>query len=49
MLELLSGGGAARDLNRHLYNDVLALLEEKGETTRQFATRTAQQLAAARR
>jgi hypothetical protein len=49
VLELLAGGGAARDLNRHLYKDVLALLEEQGETPRQFATRTAQQLAAARR
>jgi hypothetical protein len=43
--ELLSGGGAERDLNRQLYQDVLALLEERGETPRQFITRTAQRLA----
>ena len=44
--ELLAGQGAARDLNRQIFQDVLALLEEPGGATRQFATRTAQQLAA---
>jgi hypothetical protein len=46
VLELLAGKGAERDLNRQIYEDVLALLEEKGEASGQFATRTAQQLAA---
>ena len=47
VLELLAGQGAERDLNRQLFQDVLALLEEKGEAPRQFATRTAQRLAEA--
>jgi hypothetical protein len=47
VLELLAGKGAERDLNRQLYADVLALLAEKGEAPRQFATRTAQRLAEA--
>jgi hypothetical protein len=48
VLELLGGGGAARDLNRQLYQDVLTLLAEDAESPRQFSTRTAQRLAAAR-
>ena len=47
VLELLSGQGAARDLNRQLYQDVLTLLAEKAEAPRHFATRTAQRLAEA--
>ena len=49
VLELLAGQGAERDLNRQIFQDVLALLEEKTEPTRQFATRTAQRLATAKR
>ena len=49
VLELLTGQGAERDLNRQIFQDVLALLEEKTEPTRQFATRTAQRLATAKR
>ena len=45
--ELLAGQGAARDLNRQIFQDVLALMEEPGGPTRQFATRTAQRLAEA--
>ena len=45
VLELLAGRGAARDLNRQLFQDVLALLDEKTAADRQFATRTAQRLA----
>jgi hypothetical protein len=48
VVELLAGQGAPRDLNRQIFQDVLALLDEKGESTRQFATRTAQKLAAAK-
>jgi len=46
VLELLAGQGAARDLNRQIFQDVMALIEDKAEPTRQFATRTAQRLAA---
>jgi hypothetical protein len=46
VVELLAGQGAPRDLNRQIFQDVLALLDEKGEPTRQFATRTAQKVAA---
>ncbi len=49
VMELVGGGGADRDLNRHIFQDVLALLEENGEASRQFATRTAQILASAGR
>jgi hypothetical protein len=45
VLELLAGGGAARDLNRQIFQDVLALLKGKDEAPRQFITRTAQRLA----
>jgi hypothetical protein len=45
VLELLAGQGAERDLNRQLFQDVLALLEEKAAADRHFATRTAQRLA----
>jgi hypothetical protein len=44
VLELLAGQGAARDLNRQLFQDVLTLLEEDPEAPRQFITRTAQKL-----
>jgi hypothetical protein len=47
VLELLTGRGAERDLNRQLFQDVLALLEEKGGAPRQFITRTAHRLAGA--
>lgn len=43
VMELLSGGGAERDLNRQLYEDTLALLEPG--THAPFHTRTAQRLA----
>jgi hypothetical protein len=46
VVELLAGQAASRDLNRQIFQDVLALLAEKGEPDRQFATRTAQRLAA---
>jgi hypothetical protein len=46
VMELLAGRGVERDLNRQLFQDVLALLEETSGP-RQFATRTAQRLAAA--
>ncbi|MHB9074351.1 MAG: hypothetical protein ACYC6G_12585 [Desulfobaccales bacterium] len=45
ILELLTGRGAERDLNRQLFQDVLALLAEEAEAPRQFSTRTAQRLA----
>lgn len=45
VLELLAGQGAARDLNRQLFQDVLTLLDEAAGTRRPFATRTAQKLA----
>ncbi len=47
ILELLAGQGAARDLNRQLFQDVMALLAADGETPRHFNTRTAQGLAGA--
>ncbi len=43
--ELLAGQGAARDLNRQLFQDVMTLLEGEAGGPRQFATRTAQRLA----
>jgi hypothetical protein len=46
VLELLAGGGEPRDLNYQLFHDVLALLGETTEAPPQFATRTAQRLAA---
>jgi hypothetical protein len=48
VLDLLAGGGADRDLNRQLFQDVLTLLAEDAETLRQFNTRTAPRLAGAR-
>jgi hypothetical protein len=45
--ELLTGQGAIRDLNRQIFQDVLALMEEPDGPSRQFATRTAQRLAEA--
>jgi hypothetical protein len=45
VVELLVGQGAERDLNRQIYQDVLALLDEETGPTRPFATRTAQRLA----
>jgi len=47
ILELVSGGGEPRDLNRQLYQDVLTLLAAETEALRQFSTRTAQRLAEA--
>jgi hypothetical protein len=44
VMDLLSGAGAERDLNRHLYEDTLALLNPQGQP--HFHTRTAQRLAA---
>ncbi|MHB8069503.1 MAG: hypothetical protein ACYDIC_16550 [Desulfobaccales bacterium] len=41
--DLLAGTASARDLNRHLYEDTLALLEPRGHPS--FHTRTAQRLA----
>jgi len=43
VMELLSGAGSARDLNRHLYEDTLALLAPQEH--RHLHTRTAQRLA----
>ncbi len=48
ILELLAGQGAERDLNRQLFQDVVTLLAKEAESPRQFSTRTAQRLAAAR-
>ena len=42
--DLLAGTASARDLNRHLFEDTLALLEPQGQP--HFHTRTAQRLAA---
>jgi hypothetical protein len=44
VMELLTGGGADRDLNRQLYEDTLSLLERRSHP--QFHTRTGQRLAA---
>ncbi len=44
VMDLLAGGGAERDLNRHLYEDALALLAPQSHP--HFHTRTAQRLAA---
>jgi len=46
VLEIIGGQGEELDLNRQLFHDVLALLQEPAETPPQFATRTAQRLAA---
>jgi len=45
VLELLTGQGAERDLNRQVFQDVMTLPEEKPGAARQFTTRTAQKLA----
>jgi hypothetical protein len=45
VLALVEGRGEARDLNRHLYHDVLLLLQEESGPPAQFSTRTAQRLA----
>ncbi len=47
VMELLSGKGEERDLNRQLFHDLLALLGEQPEKAPQFSTRTAQRLAGA--
>ena len=47
-LEILGGQGESRDLNQQLFQDVLTLLREPAATPPQFATRTAQRLAAGR-
>jgi hypothetical protein len=44
VMELLAGRGSERDLNRHLYEDTLALLTPQHQP--HFHTRTAQRLAA---
>jgi hypothetical protein len=46
ILEISGGHGEERDLNRQLFHDVLALLQEPVEPPAQFATRTAKRLAA---
>lgn len=43
--ELLTGAALEKDLNRQLFEDVLALLNEKTEPPPHYATRTAQRLA----
>jgi hypothetical protein len=48
VLEILGGKGENRDLNQQLFRDVLTLLQEPAATPPQFATRTAQRLAAGR-
>jgi hypothetical protein len=48
VLEILGGKGESRDLNQQLFQDVLTLLQEPAATPPQFATRTAQRLAAGR-
>jgi hypothetical protein len=48
ILDLLAGGGADKDLNRQLFQDVLTLLAADTETPRQFNTRTAPRLAEAK-
>jgi hypothetical protein len=45
--ELLAGQAGERDLNRQLFQDVMALLKGEAGGTRHFATRTAQRLAEA--
>jgi hypothetical protein len=47
VLELIGGRGEERDLNRQLYHDLLILLHEPPDHPADFATRTAQRLAAA--
>jgi len=47
VLDLIGGRGEERDLNRQLYHDVLTLLHEQPDHAADFATRTAQRLAAA--
>jgi len=47
VLELLAGGGAARDLNRQLFKDVLSLITPEADRPKTFSTRTAQRLAQA--
>jgi hypothetical protein len=47
VLDLIGGRGEERDLNQQLYHDVLTLLHEQPDHTADFATRTAQRLAAA--
>ena len=44
VMELLAGAGSERDLNRHLYEDTLALLDPQSHP--HFHTRTAPRLAA---
>jgi hypothetical protein len=45
VLDLLAGGGADKDLNRQLFQDVLTLLAEDKAAARQFNTRTAPRMA----
>lgn len=46
VIDLLTGQAGERDLNRHLFEDVLTLLGEKPASPTHFNTRTAQHLAA---
>lgn len=46
ILALLTGEAEDRDLNRQIYHDVLALLDQQKEPPQGFITRTAQRLAA---
>ena len=45
ILEVLSGTGEAKDINRQIYQDVLALAAPELGATQQLLTRTAQRLA----
>jgi hypothetical protein len=45
VLALVGGRGGERDLNQHLFHDVLMLLKEEAGSPGQFRTRTAQRLA----
>lgn len=45
VVDLLTGKGEERDLNRHLFEDVLTMLQEKPASPPHYHTRTAQRLA----
>jgi hypothetical protein len=45
VVDLLTGPGETRDLNRQLFQDLLTLLQEPAPTAPHFHTRTAQRLA----
>ncbi len=46
VVALLTGKGEERDLNRHLFEDVLTMLQEKPASPPHYHTRTAQRLVA---